>query len=154
MRRQSLRSSAVLVAIVLCLIPLACGGSGGDDEGRGHEDQAVVDPQVIAEREEEGKPPKAFSVYFEVDSTGLFKFTKKEETAEAGIVRLYLENPQDIAHDVALENSKGEEIGGTEAVARGATGQISLELEAGTYTYYCTIPGHREQGMEGTLTVE
>lgn len=35
----------------------------------------------------------------------------------------------------------------------GGSGTGTLELETGEYTYFCTVPGHREQGMEGTLSV-
>jgi uncharacterized cupredoxin-like copper-binding protein len=35
-----------------------------------------------------------------------------------------------------------------------ATVDVTVNLPAGTYTFYCNIPGHREAGMEGTLVVE
>ena len=31
---------------------------------------------------------------------------------------------------------------------------LSVDLEAGEYTYYCPVGSHRQQGMEGTLTVQ
>ena len=36
----------------------------------------------------------------------------------------------------------------------GDTETLTLNLPAGTYTFYCNVPGHRAAGMEGTLTVE
>jgi plastocyanin len=62
-------------------------------------------------------------------------------------------NPQPLEHDVAIENSAGETIGQTETVAEGSDSTV-VELKPGTYHYYCTVPGHREAGMEGTLVVK
>lgn len=49
-----------------------------------------------------------------------------------------------------------EQLGDLDVVradgGRTATGSVTFEL--GTYTFYCAIPGHRQAGMEGTLTVE
>ena len=39
-------------------------------------------------------------------------------------------------------------------LANGQTSEVTVNLPAGTYTYYCTVPGHRDAGMLGTLTVE
>ena len=47
----------------------------------------------------------------------------------------------------------GKEVAGTELIAEGKT-TVSAELAPGTYTFLCTVPGHAEAGMEGTLVVK
>jgi plastocyanin len=72
-------------------------------------------------------------------------------TSKPGKVTIDFSNPSALEHDVAIEGN-GEEIVGSELIAKGKT-SVSAELAPGTYTFYCTVPGHREAGMEGTLTV-
>lgn len=56
----------------------------------------------------------------------------------------------DAVHDLTVG-----ELGLHVAAKRGDTEEVGLRVaEPGTYTYYCSIPGHRSAGMEGTLTVE
>lgn len=73
-------------------------------------------------------------------------------TAQAGEVTIEFDNPSSIPHDVAILKD-GEEIAKTEIISE-AEESVSAELEPGTYTFLCTVPGHAEAGMEGTLTVE
>jgi plastocyanin len=42
----------------------------------------------------------------------------------------------------------------TGEVAGGDSGEVTLNMPPGEYEYFCAIPGHREQGMVGTLIVE
>jgi len=73
-------------------------------------------------------------------------------TAKAGEVTIDFSNPAPLEHDVAIEKD-GEEIAASELVTEADT-SVSAALEPGSYTFLCTVPGHAEAGMEGTLTVE
>ncbi|HEX8689073.1 MAG TPA: plastocyanin/azurin family copper-binding protein [Solirubrobacterales bacterium] len=63
-------------------------------------------------------------------------------------------NPQPVAHDVRVEDSGGADLGGTEVITSSEESATLKNLKAGQYVFYCSVPGHREAGMEGTLTVE
>jgi uncharacterized cupredoxin-like copper-binding protein len=43
---------------------------------------------------------------------------------------------------------------GTTPTFQGGSKTLSLNLKPGTYKFYCSVPGHRMAGMEGTLTVQ
>ena len=92
-------------------------------------------------------------VKFETDPSGELAYTTKSATAKAGEVTVEFNNPQALTHDVAIESSSGEEVGATELIAEGSD-STTVNLKPGTYHYFCTVPGHREAGMEGTLTVK
>jgi plastocyanin len=90
---------------------------------------------------------------FEASSDEPLAYTTKEASTKAGKVTIEFTNPQSLIHDVAIEDSAGEEVAKTDLISDGSA-STSTELQPGTYTFYCTVPGHREGGMEGTLTVE
>ncbi|HEY4779672.1 MAG TPA: plastocyanin/azurin family copper-binding protein [Solirubrobacterales bacterium] len=74
-------------------------------------------------------------------------------TSKPGKVTIDFTNPAPLEHDVAIEGEDGKEIVSSELITKSST-SVSAELAPGTYTYFCTVPGHREAGMEGTLTVK
>jgi uncharacterized cupredoxin-like copper-binding protein len=86
------------------------------------------------------------------DPNGQLAYVSKQAIAPAGQLEIDSKNDANIPHDIAIEgngvNEKGEEVSG------GGVSKISVDLKPGTYTYYCTLPGHREGGMEGKLTVK
>lgn len=79
-------------------------------------------------------------------------FDKTELDSKPGKVTIDFENPAPIEHNVAIEQ-EGKEIAVSELVAEGDT-SVSADLAPGTYTFLCTVPGHAEAGMEGTLVVK
>jgi plastocyanin len=79
-------------------------------------------------------------------------YDKKSVSSKPGPVVIDFDNPAPIEHDVAVETN-GEEIAKTELIASGKT-SVTAELGPGKYVFYCTVPGHREAGMEGTLSVK
>lgn len=68
-----------------------------------------------------------------------------------GKVTIDFDNPAPLEHDVAIEQN-GKLIAVSKRIAEGNT-SVSAKLAPGTYTFLCTVPGHAEAGMEGTLTV-
>jgi plastocyanin len=86
-----------------------------------------------------------------VAATGLaYKFATAE--ANAGTIKVTSENPQPVDHDIAIEGNGVSEKG--EIVKDGGTSEFTADLKPGEYTFFCTVPGHREGGMEGKLTVK
>jgi uncharacterized cupredoxin-like copper-binding protein len=80
------------------------------------------------------------------------KFDTTALSANAGKVTIVMKNPSQLQHDVAIEgngvNAQGKVVG------HGGTSTASASLKAGTYTFFCSVDGHRQAGMEGTLTVK
>jgi plastocyanin len=79
-------------------------------------------------------------------------FDKTELAAKPGKVTIDFDNPSAIPHNVVIEED-GKELAGFEPIAEDEEA-VSADLKAGTYTFLCTVPGHAEAGMEGTLTVK
>lgn len=110
------------------LAALVVSGCGGDDGGG--EAAAAADGSIAIE---------AGDLYFDPESI----------TAEAGEIEFTLENTGGVEHDLVIEEAGDEQVVHADP---GETATGSITLEAGTYTYYCQVPGHRTS-MEGTLEV-
>jgi uncharacterized cupredoxin-like copper-binding protein len=80
-----------------------------------------------------------------------FSFTKTSVTAHAGTVTLKSVNPQSVPHDISIKGNGVDETG--EEVSNGGTSTVTADLKPGTYEFYCSVPGHEQAGMKGTLTV-
>lgn len=86
------------------------------------------------------------------DPGGSLAFEKTDLTAKAGSATIELTNDSSTPHNVELEDSSGEDIGSTDTITNDKA-SFSTDLKPGKYTFYCGVPGHREAGMEGTITV-
>jgi plastocyanin len=145
---------AIVLLLLASLLLVACGGSSGSSESSGGGETSAEESAGGAGEESEGGEAGGGggSLAIEAASSGL-AFASDTASAEPGSVTLDFTNPQSIGHDVAIESSNGEVVGETEIVTEGES-STTVELEPGTYKFFCTVPGHREAGMEGTLTVK
>jgi plastocyanin len=99
-------------------------------------------------------PPSAGATLTEsANPEGLLKFTTSSLTARAGSVAISYTNQSSISHNLTVESSAGKVVGAT-ATFSGGTKILPLNLKPGTYKFFCSVPGHRAAGMEGTLTVQ
>jgi uncharacterized cupredoxin-like copper-binding protein len=87
------------------------------------------------------------------DPSGQLKFNTTKLTAKAGQNTFDFTNDAPISHDFTIETSSGQKVGNT-PVFTGGTKSFTANLKAGTYKFLCTVPGHAQAGMEGTLTVK
>jgi plastocyanin len=73
-------------------------------------------------------------------------------SSKPGKVTIEFDNPSALEHDVAIEQD-GKVIAKSELIAKGKT-SVTADLAPGTYIFLCTVPGHAEAGMTGTLTIK
>jgi uncharacterized cupredoxin-like copper-binding protein len=139
-------------ALALGLAAIAAGtGCSGDDSDDGSVAQAAEEEATVLKIRDTSKP-------------GKWSFDTRRLTAKAGKVTIELHNDSGLGHNVRVHTGKCcfkpgyMDLGGTEAI--GATGsdkrdtiRATLNLQPGTYTFLCSIPGHFQAGQRGTLVV-
>jgi plastocyanin len=86
------------------------------------------------------------------DPSGQLRFDKKALSAKAGKVAITLTNASTTPHNVVVEKD-GKKLGGSEAITSSKV-TLTVSLEPGDYTFFCSVDSHRQAGMEGKLTVE
>ena len=139
-----------LVLALTALALVACGSSDDDTTTATSNNEGSAETGGPAKEEGGGG---GASLRFEADPGGDLAYTTTSASTKAGKVTIDFNNPQALTHDVAIETSSGKEAGATELIASGED-STTVDLKPGTYTFYCSVPGHREAGMEGTLTVK
>jgi len=149
-----MKKVAALLALALAAVALvACGSSSDDNSTTTTSGGESTSGAASGGGKEESSGGSGSTVKFEADPGGDLAYTTTKATAKAGQVTVDFNNPQALTHDVQIEDAQGKEVGGTELIASGED-STTVDLKPGTYTYFCSVPGHREAGMEGTLTVK
>jgi plastocyanin len=144
----------VLAAILASLVLIAAGCGGDDDDnggGGGSSDSSGAESTGSDTGEaSSGGGGGATKLKLTADPDGGLTFDKTELTAKPGKVTITMDNPSDVPHAVEVEGNGVEEE--TKTLTKG-TADVTVDLNAGKYEFYCPVDGHKEAGMEGTLTV-
>jgi plastocyanin len=83
------------------------------------------------------------------DPNGQLAFTTTRASAPAGDLKVEMPNKSNTPHDIVIDGKgKGKVVQG------GGTSEFEASFDGGSYTYYCSVPGHRQAGMQGKLTVK
>jgi plastocyanin len=135
-----------LILILFAVLALALGvaACGGDDDDDGGDEPAAEDTTT----HEEDDGGEGAHLTLTADPDGGFSFDQTALTAAAGEITIEFVNESGVPHNVEIEGQ-----GTSETITEGST-ELTVTLEPGEYVFFCNIPGHREGGMEGTLTVE
>jgi plastocyanin len=142
------RASALACVAVAAAFGLAACGGGGDDN---NDTTAAATPPATTTGG--GGGGGGATIDISTPSGTDLAYDQKDVSAQAGSDTISFDNRQAVPHDVTVEDSSGKEIGATDLISS-STGTATVDLQPGTYTFFCSVPGHREAGMEGTLTVK
>jgi plastocyanin len=119
----------VKIAIATAAVVVACGGGGGGS----------------SYKQPKGPAQKTLDI-----KGGNFFFDPKSSDAPAGVDAIKLES-EGGQHTLVFDG--GKVPGFKLEASSGRSDELKVNLKPGKYTIYCDIPGHREAGMEGTITV-
>lgn len=123
--------AGVVAVAAAALLLVACGGGGGGGDG-----DAVGGSEIT---------------FVGTDGGGGMAFDPATATAEAGEITIELDNQGQLRHTLVIE---GMEDQLKLDAPGGGSDSGTVQLEPGTYAVYCDVAGHRDAGMEATLTVE
>lgn len=134
----------LLIALAaLALASFALAACGGDDS-----DSSSTSAADTSEPAADGA-----TIAVEADPGGSLAFVETDLSTEAGSDTVELTNDSETPHNVVIADDSDSVIAETDTIS-GDTATATADLEPGTYTFFCDVPGHREAGMEGTLTVK
>lgn len=117
---------------------------GGEDQGQ-LADVGATEAEGTAEAEN-GK------LEIPADPDGSLAYVFADAIAPAGALQITSPNESSVPHNIAVEGNGVDEVG--PVVQDGGVSEVAVDLEPGTYAFYCSVPGHREGGMEGELAVK
>ncbi len=128
---KSFRFAGFSLLMVFMLAVAAC---GGDDDGNGDDGDVANGNGSVT-----------------IETPGM-EFDPDTITASAGEeLEITLDNTDGQLHNFTLDEADFQvEAAGGES----ETATLTVPDEAGEYEFYCSVPGHRESGQVGTLTVE
>jgi plastocyanin len=136
----------ILLALLAPAALAACGG-GGDDETTPVETTDTTTTQAGG-----GGGGGGGTISLSADPSGALAFEETSLSGQAGSNTIDFDNPAPLAHDVCVEDSSAKELGCSDEITDDKT-TLTVDLKAGSYTYFCSVDAHRAAGMEGTLTV-
>lgn len=80
------------------------------------------------------------------------RYTQKTLRAHPGRIKIVFVNNSTLKHNVNVELGE-KEFGKSATIAKGTTTVTVTLTKKGKYNYYCSVPGHEDAGMHGTLIV-
>ncbi len=148
------KTATLLAALMIAVFGLAaCGDEAeeSDDETTAAESTEATEPTETQAAGGGGGAGGTLDISAPAD--GSFAYDQTELSTPSGKVTVNFDNPAPLSHDVVIEDDQGTIIGETDLISESTT-STTVDLQPGTYTYFCDVPGHRGGGMEGSLTVE
>jgi plastocyanin len=153
-QRGVIAISAVLVVIAAGVAVITSGGSTKAEASASAPAGPATGPKATTvPKATTGTPAPASAtstLKIAADPTGQLSYDTKQLSAKSGQVTMDFSNASPVEHNVTI--AQGSKVLGQTPIKTGSA-TVTVALKPGTYTFYCAVPGHRQAGMEGTLTV-
>jgi plastocyanin len=160
--------TAAFAAVVVGTTAFAVVNAQDEQE---HREKELAEEQATAEEEAAAEAPAppagaggaqqppapagaATSLDVTSPSDGGLIFDPDSLEAQPGGLTITYANPSPVPHSLAVEDAEAMVLGETEVFSAGEQEVTVDDLAPGEYVFFCTVPGHREAGMEGDLTVQ
>jgi plastocyanin len=145
----------LLALLAGALLLGGCGGSKSTSSGESTPTTtaAATTPPATTSSSTTAAPAASSSLSLAANPEGQLKYNTSTLTASAGKVSIDFTNTSPLAHNVTVESSAHAMVGATPTFQNGSK-KLTLDLKPGTYKFFCSVPGHRMAGMEGTLVVK
>lgn len=137
------RSVAFLILLTTMALALAACGGGGSSATTGGGGGATTSGG--------GGGGGGQTIALAADPNGALAFDKTQLEATAGDITIDFTNDSSLQHDVVVE---GNGVNEASDKITGSKTSLTLNLKPGTYTFFCSVDGHRAAGMEGKLVVK
>ena len=148
--------AASAVSAVLLLVGISACGSSSSSSTTAANKPAAPTPGATTGSSSTSKPsaPTGGGTAIAADPSGQLKFDKTSLSSKSGKVTFTFTNKSSVPHNFTIQKgTSGATIGATPTFAGGSK-TLSVNLKPGTYTFFCSVPGHRQAGMQGTLTLK
>ena len=127
------------------ILLLAIAGCGGSSSGpQGAPPTATAASAAPAGSAVAGNPTPITVKDFSLDP---------KDVTVAGQASLGVTNAGPTVHNVSIRDASGTVLAATKDLRPGQSEVLSFDIPAGTYTLFCSLPGHESLGIKGTLTV-
>jgi uncharacterized cupredoxin-like copper-binding protein len=133
----------LLLAVAAAAFATVVAGCGGGGKKSGAQAQSTAPAPSAG---------GGHTLHIRADPSGQLKFNVSALQAAAGKVKIVMANPSQLSHSVAIEGNGVNAAG--QVVGPGGTSTVTATLKPGKYAFFCTVPGHRQAGMQGTLSVK
>jgi plastocyanin len=148
-----LRILALLAVALAVALATGCGDDGGSDTSA-----TTTDTATDATTGTTTEPADSTGGGTTAVSMDEFSFDPKDLTVSKGDT-LEVKNDGAVAHNLTIEkgpdpNEKSEKLAGTSTFQGGNSEELTVDLQPGKYAMACTVSGHRDAGMVGTVTVK